>query len=112
MDETVSSDSLGRRKWSPEEDSALRSCYRSRGCKWQGWLDLLPGRSYSAIRNRAKRLGLSSDARFSWSKSLLSNEVMALMRRGMAPSDIDRKLDIPPGTAYECVLSVWAGDNQ
>lgn len=107
MDATA--DSIGRRKWSTEEDSALRSCYRTMGCGWQGWLDLLPGRSYDAIRNRARRLGLSSDTRTSWPRSLLENEVMALMRRGVAPSGIDEALGLPPGTACECVVSAWAG---
>lgn len=93
------------RKWSTEEDFALRACYRDRGHRWAGWTDLLPGRSYESIRKRALRLGLARNAVV---MERPAAEVMALMRTGVAPSDIDKTLGLAPGTAHSRIIAAWA----
>lgn len=45
------------RPWTEEEIAALREHYPSHGPRWEGWSELLPGRSYSSIASRASVLG-------------------------------------------------------
>lgn len=45
------------RRWSRDEDDALREHYPARGAIWPGWRDVLPGRTTSAIHARAKAIG-------------------------------------------------------
>ena len=45
------------RPWTEEELAALREHYPSHGPSWEGWSELLHGRSYSAIVSRASVLG-------------------------------------------------------
>lgn len=51
------------RKWTREEDAALRGSYAEHGAVWPGWRDVLPGRSVNAIYSRATHLGVRSSTR-------------------------------------------------
>lgn len=42
--------------WTPEEDSKIRAGLKAYGKQWRKILAVLPGRSVSSVRNRAKRL--------------------------------------------------------
>lgn len=48
-------------RWTDDEFKALAQHYREHGPDWDGWADLLPGRSSNAIRRMAARHGLESD---------------------------------------------------
>lgn len=49
----------GGRRWSPEEEEILKKNYYEHGPLWEGWEDLLPGRNYTSIANKASLLGIS-----------------------------------------------------
>ena len=49
--------------WTAREDDALRANYPRHMAAWDGWAELLPGRSAYAIQQRASRLGLSTKRR-------------------------------------------------
>ena len=51
------------RKWTREEDAALRGSYAEHGAVWPGWRDVLPGRSVNTIYRRATHLGVRSSTR-------------------------------------------------
>lgn len=51
------------RKWTREEDAALRGAYAEHGAVWPGWRDVLPGRSVNAIYRRATHLGVRNSTR-------------------------------------------------
>ena len=44
--------------WKPNEIAQLRRHYTTKGLVWDGWDELLPGRSRSAISSKASCLGL------------------------------------------------------
>lgn len=44
--------------WKPNEIAQLRRHYTTKGLVWDGWDELLPGRSRSAISSKASSLGL------------------------------------------------------
>ncbi len=47
-----------RTHWSAEEDAKLVANYPKYGLKWDGWDDLLPGRTRGSIGIRANKIGL------------------------------------------------------
>ena len=53
--------SVDRRRWSEVEIAFVRDNYPNHGSDWPGWE--IMGRSRSAIRNQARRLGLESSKR-------------------------------------------------
>jgi hypothetical protein len=56
------------RHWAPEEDEALRRLYPTHASGWAGWPDILPGRTPTAISNRAGTLGLCTRRRVPWTE--------------------------------------------
>ena len=54
-------------KWTEAEVDTLRENYRGHGSEWDGWDELLPGRSPAAIRNRAQGMGLTRQPTGRWS---------------------------------------------
>ena len=48
---------MGKR-WTPEEDELLRKNLPSHGPSWEGWKDILPGRTSGAIQTRKSTLGI------------------------------------------------------
>lgn len=51
-----------RRNWTADEDAALMEFYPAHGGNWDGWPEVLPGRSKSSINGRASKLGFASTA--------------------------------------------------
>ncbi len=47
----------GNRTWTSAEDEIVRDNYPMHGAKWDGWEQLLPGRTTVAIQARAYKLG-------------------------------------------------------
>lgn len=56
------------RPWSKEETEALRLYYPEHGPSWDGWEELLPGRTQGSIRTRAGLLGLTASRSSTWTK--------------------------------------------
>ena len=49
---------MSRGDWTDEDLEALRRHYRKRGPRWDGWYEVLPGKSYWQITCMARKLGL------------------------------------------------------
>lgn len=119
--------------WTESEDSAVRAYYADHGPRWDGWAEVLPGRSARAISARAQRLGVaevrtrvtdestgrkeSPDplgrhhyANFSAPLTPDPEErfVMGRMGSGATPSEIDRERKWRPGTAKSVLTHRWA----
>ena len=94
--------------WSAEEEAVLVREYAEHGAAWDGWADLLPGRTRNAICCRARRLDVSTrDARVSVPPDPNEGHVLSCMRYGMTPSQIDRREKWWPGTAKRILKSRW-----
>lgn len=52
--------------WTSEEEALLRREYPDRGSSWDGWGELLPGRSELSIRKKASRLGIRAKDYRTW----------------------------------------------
>jgi hypothetical protein len=52
---------MGGAKWTPDEDAVVRDAGTRHGLEWDGWADVLPNRSASAIAQRKVALGVISD---------------------------------------------------
>ena len=95
-------------KWSAEEEAALAREYPEHGAAWDGWHELLPGRSYEAIRAKAHSVGVISRKYASYlPPDPHEARVMRCMRAGMTPSQIDRREKWWPGTAKRILTSRW-----
>lgn len=92
--------------WTDVEDNALRTYYSVKPRRWPGWEEVLPGRSESARRNRASKLGIIIDANVPRGEA----QVCALMESGFAPSEIDRRMGVTLGTTRKAIVSRWARD--
>lgn len=113
--------------WSDVEDDAIRTFYPSHGMMWEGWDEVLPGRTTYSIQNRARRLGVKSlihhhgrkrnrpkgDSRHYTSPSTTptrdpyESQVMRYMNDGMTPTEIDRKMGWYPGSARLILSNRW-----
>jgi hypothetical protein len=49
---------MGGAKWTPDEDAIVRDAGTRHGLEWDGWADVLPNRSASAIAQRKVALGV------------------------------------------------------
>ena len=80
-----------RNRWTPEEDAILRE-HRDHGASWEGFRELLPGRSRFAIISRRNALGIrmSEGAR----GRMLSERKHALDRR--TPPGLRRRVPSAP----------------
>lgn len=113
-------------RWSAAEDEAIREAYPLHGADWDGWADALPGRSESAIRSRAGKLGLRllpEVLSLSHSQANrrrkgrrkdgeprpdpLERSCMELLAGGMPPSAIDARLGLEPGTSRRVISQRW-----
>lgn len=83
------------RRWTDEQCAILAEHYKAHGPSWAGWGELLPGRTPGAIREKAKRIGLSERHRHEWSVDELGllEAVLAELSRmtGKPPAAIARK---------------------
>lgn len=73
-----------RGSWTEGEDAALAREYAGHGPSWEGWRELLPGRSPAAIRNRAQGMGLTRQPTGRWSAdqdAYLLTQLQAIARR-------------------------------
>lgn len=50
---------MSGRRWTEDELATLGEHYRERGSEWEGWAELLPGRSAAAIGVKASEEGLT-----------------------------------------------------
>lgn len=103
-----------RAAWSREDDDALRLHYPLYGPSWDGWEEVLPGRTTSAISSRAKLLGIVTNGRRGRRAQIAAampdpNEgyVMRCMEAGMTPTDIDRERKWPPNTTVRILTARW-----
>lgn len=121
--------------WSEVEDNVVREFYARHGPKWIGWPEVLPNRTLRAISARAARLGVKGPPRperkrprrkrnepqgdgrhhkVSVEKTPDPNEkyVLACMRAGMTPTEIDRKRRWWSGTTIRILTEMWARENE
>ena len=112
-----------RGRWSAEEDAILEAHYPDHGGAWEGWEELLPGRSAADIRRRAGYRGLrvtpealsagrrraqaAGAAARAATPDPLERRIMALLDRGLPPSAIDARLKRTPGTAARVISARW-----
>lgn len=121
--------------WSEVEDNAVRQFYPRHGSKWAGWSEVLPNRTTRAISARAARLGVppppkqepkyprrerkepQGDERHhkvSIVRIPDPNEkyVLACMKAGLTPTEIDRKRHWWSGTTIRILTERWARENE
>lgn len=117
--------------WTESEDSAVRAYYPDHDLRWEGWAEVLPGRSARAISARAQRLGVAEvrtrpkhkvrkppmppadrNHREGFEAPLTPDPeerfVMKRMGSGATPSEIDRERKWRPGTALAVLTHRWA----
>ena len=66
-----------RRPWDGREDSLIREHYPVHGKGWDGWGELLPGRSLEAISFRASRIGATRRPRWTAGEDRALRELAA-----------------------------------
>ena len=109
--------------WSEEEDAALKTFYPRHGASWNGWAEVLPGRTEKAISGRAGRLGVIKERPKPKPKrskvpkpepklppagpSGYDDYVRRCMRSGMAPSQIDSMMGWWPGKTIRILTTMW-----
>ena len=110
--------------WSEVEDNAVRQFYPRHGSKWAGWSEVLPNRTTRAISARAARLGVprvrknpkvdERNIKFDYTREPDPNEryVLACMREGLTPAEIDKKRHWWSGTTIRILTERWARENE
>lgn len=121
--------------WSEVEDNAVRQFYARHGPKWVGWSEVLPNRTPRAISARATRLGVKGPPRpepkhprrerkkpegderhysVGAAREPDPNEkyVLACMRSGLTPSEIDKKRHWWSGTTIRILREKWERENE
>ena len=108
-------------RWTAAEDAALLDHFCDHGGSWDGWDELLPGRSRAAIWARAHSLGIRMSkaarseshsrgqrARFDerW-RDPYEGIVVRLMARGKTCAEIDEMHHRHPGTARRVLVARW-----
>lgn len=90
--------------WSSEEDEALRVYFPRHGLKWDGWSEVLPGRSWDSIRARASRIGANGDTS---NVVTIDDKLRRLMESGLAMSQIDSLMGWPPNHTKKLLMRSW-----
>lgn len=121
--------------WSDTEDSMIIVYYQKFGPSWVGWGEVLPNRSYRAIKERARRLGVAASRqprkaepdsprrdkgadrrhyKLRVPRRPDPNEkyVLACLKAGMTPTEIDRKRHWFPRTTIRILTERWARENE
>lgn len=100
-------------RWTLLEDEMVVEYYQERGPRWEGWKDVLPNRTYSSIRDRAKRLGVQK-SRYNAVTTIkymepdpYEDDVFIRLEAGFAPSQIDEVMGWPRGTAAAIAVDKW-----
>lgn len=106
--------------WSEDEKQAMMLYYPEHGGKWEGWKDLLPGRTLYSIYTHARRYGLTNSrekppkrvrvrrAGVTISvKDPYEDYILACMAGGMTPSQVDSKMKWTPGKARLILSERW-----
>ena len=82
-----------RRRWSEREVEALATHFPDHGSDWDGWADVLPGRSEMSIQRKAFREGLFRAG--AWTRAADGAMVRivceAAARLGKRPEDVARR---------------------
>lgn len=78
-------------EWTSEEVAALREHYPSHGPGWSGWARLAPGRSYNAIKDKARCLGVLSHTRRQWTSAEVARAA-EMLDEGMTHERIAQEL--------------------
>lgn len=106
--------------WGEFEELSLKEFYPRHGPYWDGWGEVLPGRTSSAISSRAQKLGLHAPKverrepdEFDTEKGSVPSPieyertVTKLMKEGLAPSQIDQRMHWVTGTAMGIIKERW-----
>lgn len=96
----------GNTAWTPEEDATLRIVWRVPGPIKTTVAPMLPGRSLSAIGNRASTLGLGKRppfARQRYSPAWESIEQLLSSRPNLSVWEISRMTGVPRSTVIGCI---------
>lgn len=112
-------------RWTDEEHAILAKNYPQHGRHWDGWKTLLPGRSVSAIYQQAYSSGLTGVfeeekpkpepkkakarqvIRVRATKDPYEDYVLACMKSGLTPSQVDSKLKWKPGKTVLVLTTRW-----
>lgn len=78
---------MNGREWTDGEIAALARHYREHGPSWEGWGDVLPGRSTGSIAVKASAMGLTERRTRRWTEGE-ERELLALIVR--ASRDLGR----------------------
>lgn len=103
--------------WSDDEVEILKAHYDEHGASWDGWAMLLPDRSENAICKKAHGIkmerAVKAKARKPRAKRAVDSReavVLRMMKQGMSPSQIDRKMKWVPGRTHSIVIDRWRRD--
>lgn len=113
-----------KKKWTAEELAILRKNYPQHGLQWDGWQSLLPRRSKRGIYRQAYALGLTGgegpvpkpkpvafrgivNPRVIASKDPYEDYILACMKSGLTPSQVDSKLKWTPGKTVLVLTARW-----
>lgn len=115
---------MAPKPWTEDEDRLVFLCYLSHGEKWDGWHDLLPDRTSEAIGSRARRLGLmrsgrkgtSDDRHYGFGSTKVPDpceaKVIMLMKQGLTPSEIDKRMHWWPNTTARVLVEMWGREDE
>ena len=58
------------RRWTPDEDAAIREHYPEHGARWNGWARLMPDRmpTHDDVAHRAMAIGVRCNHRFRYGR--------------------------------------------
>ena len=104
-------------EWSEDETAIIKAHYDEHGASWDGWEMLLPGRSRSSITKKAHRLKMERavNAKKRGPKARKAADsreavVLRMMKQGLSPSQIDKKMRWVPGRTKMIVIDRWRRD--
>lgn len=121
------------KSWSLDEVAIVKAHYEEHGPHWAGWESLLPDRTDRAIQRKANLLGLKSKAPIKRKRAKrpevtyiesrhnvvadvtpdpMEKPILAMMRDGLTPTDIDRKMRWSRGKAAYILSEMWKRENQ